>query len=53
MQEASSSLIAQTSDLEELVQKANDLINAARADSKRKAYRTDWRDFEFWSANTS
>ena len=41
-------LTAQSTGLEELIRKANDLIQAAKANSTRKAYRADWRDFESW-----
>lgn len=41
-------LTSQPSGLDDLVRKANDLIRAAKANSTRKAYRTDWRDFESW-----
>jgi site-specific recombinase XerD len=43
-------LTTQPSGLEDLVRKANDLIHAAKANSTRKAYRNDWRDFESWCA---
>ena len=36
--------------LEELIQKANDLIRAAQAPSTRKAYQSDFRIFECWCA---
>ena len=36
--------------LEELIQKANDLIRAAKAPSTRKAYQSDFRIFESWCA---
>jgi len=34
--------------LEDLIQKANDLIRAAKAPSTRKAYQSDFRIFESW-----
>lgn len=37
-----------STDLEDLIQKANDLIRAAKAPSTRKAYRSDFRIFESW-----
>ena len=37
--------------LEDLIQKANDLIRAAKAPSTRKAYRSDFRIFESWCAD--
>ena len=40
-----------STDLEDLIQKANDLIRAAKAPSTRKAYRSDFRIFESWCAN--
>ena len=36
--------------LEDLIQKANDLIRSAKAPSTRKAYQSDWRIFESWCA---
>jgi hypothetical protein len=36
--------------LENLIQKANDLIRAAKAPSTRKAYQSDFRIFESWCA---
>lgn len=36
--------------LEDLIQKANDLIRAAKAPSTRKAYQSDFRIFESWCA---
>ncbi len=48
MQDIQFSLTSQQSDLKDLVQRANDLIHAAKANSTGKAYRTDWRDFESW-----
>jgi integrase len=40
----------QSTDLEDLIQKANDLIHAAKAPSRRKAYQSDFRIFESWCA---
>lgn len=37
-------------DLEDLIQKANDLILAAKAPSTRRAYQSDFRIFESWCA---
>jgi site-specific recombinase XerD len=37
-------------DLEDLIQKANDLMRAAKAPSTRKAYQSDFRIFESWCA---
>ena len=37
-------------DLEDLIQKANDLIRAAKAPSTRKAYQSDFRIFDSWCA---
>jgi site-specific recombinase XerD len=37
--------------LEDLIQKANDLIRAAKAPSTRKAYQSDFRIFESWCIN--
>jgi hypothetical protein len=34
--------------IEELIQKAKALVAAAKAPATVKAYRIDWRDFEFW-----
>jgi site-specific recombinase XerD len=34
--------------LEDLIQKANDLIRAAKAPSTRKAYQSDFRIYESW-----
>jgi site-specific recombinase XerD len=48
MQAIPFSITSQTSGLEDLVRKANDLIQSAKAASTRKAYRTDWRAFESW-----
>jgi site-specific recombinase XerD len=39
-----------SSGLEDLIQKANDLIRAAKAPSTRKAYQSDFRIFESWCA---
>lgn len=39
-----------SSGLEDLIQKANDLIRSAKAPSTRKAYQSDWRIFESWCA---
>src|SRR3984885_10420711 len=39
-----------STDLEDLIQKANDLICAAKAPSTRKAYQSDFRIFESWCA---
>jgi site-specific recombinase XerD len=39
-----------STDLEDLIQKANDLIHAAKAPSTRKAYQSDFRIFESWCA---
>jgi hypothetical protein len=36
--------------LEDLIQKANDLIRAAKAPSTRKAHQSDFRIFESWCA---
>lgn len=36
--------------LEDLIQKANDLIRTAKAPSTRKAYQSDFRIFESWCA---
>jgi site-specific recombinase XerD len=36
--------------LEDLIEKANDLIRAAKAPSTRKAYQSDFRIFESWCA---
>ncbi len=41
-------LTSQPPGLDDLIQKANDLMRAAKANSTRKAYRSDWRDFESW-----
>src|SRR5208282_6816789 len=41
-------LTAQPTVLDDLIRKANDLIHSAKADSTRKAYRSDWRAFESW-----
>jgi integrase len=41
-------LTAQPTGLDDLIRKANDLMHSAKADSTRKAYRTDWRVFESW-----
>ena len=37
-----------SSNLEDLIQKANDLIRAAKASTTRKAYHSDFRIFESW-----
>jgi site-specific recombinase XerD len=37
--------------LEELIQKANDLIRAAKAPSTRKAYQSDFRIYDSWCAD--
>jgi site-specific recombinase XerD len=37
--------------LEDLIQKANDLIRAAKAPSTRKAYQSDFRIFQSWCAD--
>src|SRR5437764_404564 len=37
-------------ELEQLVQRARALIDAAKAPLTRKAYASDWRDFEGWCA---
>jgi integrase len=34
--------------LDELIQKAKTFVAAAKAPATLKAYRNDWRDFEFW-----
>jgi len=34
--------------IEELIQKAKTFVAAAKAPATLKAYRNDWRDFEFW-----
>ena len=39
-----------STDLEDLIHKANDLIRAAKAPSTRKAYQSDFRIFESWCA---
>jgi site-specific recombinase XerD len=39
-----------STDLQDLIQKANDLIRAAKAPSTRKAYESDFRIFESWCA---
>ena len=39
-----------STDLQDLIQKANDLIHAAKAPSTRKAYQSDFRIFESWCA---
>ena len=39
-----------STDLEDLIQRANDLIRAAKAPSTRKAYQSDFRIFESWCA---
>lgn len=44
-------LATQKPNLNELIQRANDLIQAAKAESTRKAYRSDWLAFEAWFAN--
>ena len=41
-------LTSQPSGIDDLIQKANDLMHSAKADSTRKAYRNDWRAFESW-----
>jgi len=48
MQSTPFALIAQSSEIEELVRKANEFIHGAKAPSTRKAYLKDWRDFEIW-----
>jgi site-specific recombinase XerD len=48
MQDIQYSLNTQQPNLTDLIQRANALMNAAKANSTRKAYRTDWRDFESW-----
>lgn len=40
-----------STELEDLIQKANDLIRAAKAPSTRKAYKSDFRIFESWCAD--
>ena len=40
-----------SNDLDDLIQKANDLIRAAKAPSTRKAYQSDFRIFESWCAS--
>ena len=37
-----------STDLEDLIEKANDLIRAAKAPSTRKAYQSDFRIFDSW-----
>ena len=37
--------------LEDLIQKANDLIRAAKASSTRKAYQSDFRIYDSWCTN--
>lgn len=48
MQDIQFSLTSQPTGIEVLVQKANDLMRAAKATSTRKAYQNDWRAFESW-----
>lgn len=48
MQDKLINLSAIPTDLEELIQKANDLIRAAKAPSTLKAYQSDFRIFESW-----
>lgn len=44
-----SSLAPPASNLEELIQKAKSFVASAKSPATLKAYRNDWRDFEFWS----
>src|SRR6266567_4649985 len=48
MQDIQFPIASQPSDLDDLIQRANDLMHAAKANSTRKAYRNDWRAFESW-----
>jgi hypothetical protein len=48
MQDKLINLSRLSTDLEDLIQKANDLIRAAKAASTRKAYQSDFRIFESW-----
>jgi site-specific recombinase XerD len=41
-------LISKRASLEELVQKAKTFVTSAKAPATLKAYRNDWRDFDFW-----
>jgi integrase len=48
MQPCICSLAPQVPNIEELIQKAKAFVAAAKAPATLKAYRNDWRDFEFW-----
>jgi len=48
MQDKLINLSHPSTDLEDLIQKANDLIREAKAPSTRKAYQSDFRIFESW-----
>jgi integrase len=48
MQPHMHSLSPKAASLEELIQKAKTFVAAAKAPATLKAYRNDWRDFEFW-----
>ena len=48
MQDKLITLSYPSSGLEELIQKANDLIRAAKAPSTRKAYQSDFRIYDSW-----
>ena len=50
MQDKLISLSHASTNLEDLIQKANDLIRAPKAPSTRKAYQSDFRIFESWCA---
>jgi site-specific recombinase XerD len=50
MQDTLIDLSFPSTDLEDLILKANDLIRAAKAPSTRKAYQSDFRIFESWCA---
>jgi integrase len=48
MQPHTYSLTPKPASIEELIQKAKTFVAAAKAPATLKAYRNDWRDFEFW-----
>ena len=41
-------LVPKPTSLEDLIQKAKTFVAVAKAPATLKAYRNDWRDFEFW-----
>jgi hypothetical protein len=48
MQDKLITLSHHSTGLEDLIQKANDLIRAAKAPSTRKAYQSDFRIYDSW-----